>query len=74
MTVVDQITADQAPLLCLTADGAFWSAFGPTVRNGRVDTDLLLTRQTAPVAVPAAAMLRVASGNPPGTDARLGIR
>lgn len=60
--------------LCLTADGAFWSAFGPTVRNGRVDTDLLVTRQTAPVAVPAEAMVRIASGTPRGDDARLGIR
>jgi len=66
--------ADFAAELCLTADGAFWSAFGPTVRNGEVDTDLLVTRQTAPVSVPAAAMLRIARGAPRGDDARLGIR
>ena len=65
---------DLAPELCLTADGAFWSAFGPTVRNGRVDTDLLVTRQTAPVSVPAEAMVRIARGTPRGDDARLGIR
>ena len=65
---------DLAPELCLTADGAFWSAFGPTVRDGRVDTDLLVTRQTAPVSVPAAAMVRIARGTPRGDDARLGIR
>jgi uncharacterized Fe-S cluster-containing radical SAM superfamily protein len=66
--------ADLAPELCITADGAFWSAFGPTVRNGVVDTDLLITRTTAPLSVPANAMLRIASGQPKGNDASLGIR
>jgi organic radical activating enzyme len=66
--------ADLAAELCITADGAFWSAFGPTVRNGVVDTDLLITRTTAPLAVPANAMLRIASGQPKGNDASLGIR
>lgn len=65
---------DLAAELCLTADGAYWSAFGPTVRNGRVDTDLLVTRTTAPLRVPAEAMVRLASGRPAGTDATLGIR
>jgi uncharacterized Fe-S cluster-containing radical SAM superfamily protein len=66
--------ADLAPELCITADGAFWSAFGPTVRNGVVDTDLLITRTTAPLSIPANAMLRIASGQPKGNDASLGIR
>jgi uncharacterized Fe-S cluster-containing radical SAM superfamily protein len=66
--------ADLAAELCITADGAFWSAFGPTVRNGVVDTDLLITRTTAPLSVPANAMLRIASGQPKGNDANLGIR
>jgi organic radical activating enzyme len=66
--------ADLAPELCITADGAFWSAFGPTVRNGVVDTDLLITRTTVPLSVPANAMLRIASGQPKGNDASLGIR
>lgn len=65
---------DLAAELCLTADGAFWSAFGPTVRGGRVDTDLLVTRTTTPLQVPAAAMVRLAAGRPAGTDAVLGIR
>ncbi len=60
--------------LCLTADGAFWSAFGPTVRNGTVDTDLLISRVTSPVEFPANLMLRLAAGRPPGADATLGIR
>ena len=65
---------DLSPELCITADGAFWSAFGPTVRNGRVDTDLLITRTTAPLSVPANAMLRIAEARPRGADATLGIR
>lgn len=66
--------ADLPSELCITADGSFWSAFGPTVRNGVVDTDLLITRTTAPLSVPANAMLRIASGQPKGNDASLGIR
>jgi sulfatase maturation enzyme AslB (radical SAM superfamily) len=65
---------DLAAELCITADGAFWSAFGPTIRNGRVDTDLLITRRTAPLSFPANAMLGLALGRPPGNDATLGIR
>ena len=71
------VTATHADLpaeLTLTADGAFWSPFGPTVRDGRPDTDLLVTRTSDPLSVPAAAMARIAAGRPPGDDARLGIR
>lgn len=60
--------------LCITADGAFWGSFGPTVRNGRLDTDLLLTRTILPLSIPAAALLAAVDGLPAGTDARLGIR
>ncbi len=60
--------------LTITADGAFWGSFGPTVRSGRLDTDLLLTRTILPLAVPAAALLAASRGMPAGTDARLGIR
>lgn len=62
------------PELTLTADGAFASPFGPTVRGGRLDTDLLVTRTTAPLSVPASALARVAGGREGGTDSRLGIR
>ena len=48
--------------LTITVDGAFWSPFGPTVRSGRLDTDLLITRNTMPLTVPVAAMLRLAQG------------
>ena len=62
--------ADLPAELTVTADGAFWSPFGPTVHGGRLDTDLLLTRTTRPLSIPAAAMLRVAgaAGQRPGTD------
>ena len=54
--------ADLPAELTITADGAFWSPFGPTVSRGRLDTDLLITRATRPLAIPAAAMLRLARG------------
>lgn len=60
--------------LTISADGAFWGSFGPTVRNGRLDTDLLLTRTILPLDVPATALLTALSGLPAGNDARLGIR
>ncbi|MDH4144449.1 MAG: radical SAM protein [Acidimicrobiia bacterium] len=60
--------------LTVTVDGAFWSPFGPTMRDGRVDTDLLLTRTVEPLAVPAAALERLVAGRPPGDDAGIGIR
>ena len=60
--------------LCITADGSFWSPFGPTVVNGRLDTDLLITRTINPLRVPAEAMARLATGRPAGADAQLGIR
>ncbi|MEJ7893996.1 MAG: radical SAM protein [Solirubrobacteraceae bacterium] len=62
------------PELTLTADGAFASPFGPTIRDGRLDTDLLVSRTTAPVAFPAALLARAAGAHAPGSDARLGIR
>ena len=66
--------ADLPPELTVTADGAFWSPFGPTVVDARLDTDLLVTRTTDPLSIPAAAMARLADASPPGDDARLGIR
>jgi MoaA/NifB/PqqE/SkfB family radical SAM enzyme len=60
--------------LTITADGAFWGSFGPTVRNGRLDTDLLLTRTILPLSVPADALLAALGGMPEGHDAALGIR
>lgn len=73
----DAVTVTQAdlpPELTVTADGAFWSPFGPTVRDGRLDTDLLLTRTVDPLAVPAEAMLAAVRGRPPGEDTVLNVR
>ena len=71
---VDALPGDLPPELTITADGAFWSPFGPTVRDGVPDTDLLVTRTTRPLSTPAAALLRLVAGRPPGSDAQLGIR
>jgi MoaA/NifB/PqqE/SkfB family radical SAM enzyme len=71
---VDAGPADLPAELTITADGAFWSPFGPTVHGGRLDTDLLVTRTTMPLRVPAAALLRLVQGRPPGTDSQLNIR
>ncbi len=60
--------------LTVAAAGAFWGSFGPTVRAGRLDTDLLLTRTILPLEVPAMALLAALTGLPPGNDASLGIR
>jgi MoaA/NifB/PqqE/SkfB family radical SAM enzyme len=66
--------ADLPAELTITADGAFWSPFGPTVHGGQLDTDLLITRTTTPLRVPAAALLRLVRGRPPGADTQLNIR
>ena len=57
------VTFDDVPAeLTLTAEGAYWSPATPTVSDGRLDTDYLLTRTIVPLAIPAGAMLRVAAG------------
>lgn len=65
---------DLEPELTLSADGAFWSPFGPTVQRGVLDTDLLLTRTIRPLSRPLAAMLTVAGARPEGADSTLNIR
>jgi MoaA/NifB/PqqE/SkfB family radical SAM enzyme len=66
--------AELDPELTITADGAFYSPFAPTVAGGRLDTDLLVTRAIRPLATPAEALARIVAGRPPGEDASLGIR
>lgn len=66
--------ADIPSELTITADGAFWGSFGPTVRMGRLDTDLLLTRIVLPLSRPAEVLLGLLNGMPAGNDVRLGIR
>ena len=65
---------DLEPELTITADGAFWSPFAPTVRGGVLDTDLLLTRTVRPLSRPLDAMLIVAGARPDGADTALNIR
>lgn len=62
--------ADLPAELTITADGAFWSPFGPTVHGSRLDSDLLITRTTRPLAIPVAAMLKIAgaAGRAPSPD------
>ncbi|MEO5843049.1 MAG: radical SAM protein [Acidimicrobiales bacterium] len=66
--------ADIPSELTVTADGAFWGSFGPTVRKGRLDTDLLLSRTVLPLSVPAGLLLGLLRDLPAGHDSRLGIR
>ncbi len=67
-------SSDLPPELTITADGAFWSPFGPTVHDGRLDTDLLLSRTTDPLGIPAELLLRLVDGRRPGADTTLNIR
>jgi MoaA/NifB/PqqE/SkfB family radical SAM enzyme len=62
---IEATVGDLPAELTITADGAFWSPFGPTVHGGRLDTDLLITRTTRPLTIPAEAMLRVAGAAGP---------
>lgn len=71
---IDAAVGDLPPELTITADGAFWSPFGPTVRQGRLDTDLLIMRTTRPLSRSAEALLRLVQGRPPGSDTLLNIR
>ena len=65
---------DLEPELTITADGAFWSPFAPTVRNGVLDTDLLLSRTVRPLRRPLDAMLTVVGARPEGADSTLNIQ
>ena len=71
---VDLGPSDVLPELTLTADGAFLHPFAPTVRHGRTDVDLLVSRQIAPLARAAERFIRVVSGMPAGADVERNIR
>lgn len=71
---VDAAQSDLPAELTVTADGAFWGPFGPTVKDGRLDTDLLITRTTLPLSVPAKALLGLLENRPQGADSTLNIR
>ncbi len=65
---------DVLPELTLTADGAFLHPFAPTVRSGRTDIDLLVSRQIAPLEMPARRFLSVVRDQPLGDDVVRSIR
>ncbi len=71
---VDAAQSDLPAELTITADGAFWGPFGPTVNGGKLDTDLLITRSTLPLSVPAEALLGLVENRPQGADSTLNIR
>lgn len=54
----------------VTADGLFWSPFAPTVRGGRLDTDLLVSRQTAPLEAGLRALVGLLGAAPPAEATR----
>lgn len=66
--------ADVLPELTVTADGAFLHPFAPTVRGGRTDLDLLVSRQTAPLSAALARFLAVVEEQPAGDDVVRSIR
>ncbi|MEC8380590.1 MAG: radical SAM protein [Myxococcota bacterium] len=47
------------PELTLTSEGAFWTPFGPTYRQGRLQTDLLICRTVAPLNKPVQQLLNI---------------
>lgn len=73
-TGVPANTGSLPPELTITSDGSFWSPFAPTVQNGRLDTDLLLTRTVTPLSRPTEILMRLVQGRPAGADVTLGIR
>jgi hypothetical protein len=71
---VDLGPTDVLPELTITADGAFLHPFAPTVRHGRTDIDLLVSRQTTPLTHAADKFIRIVSGLPAGADVVRNIR
>jgi MoaA/NifB/PqqE/SkfB family radical SAM enzyme len=48
----------------ITVDGLFWSPFAPTMTGGRLDTDLLVSRQTQPLETAMQAFIGLVSDVP----------
>jgi MoaA/NifB/PqqE/SkfB family radical SAM enzyme len=48
----------------ITVDGLFWSPFAPTMTGGRLDTDLLVSRQTQPLEAAMQAFLGLVTDVP----------
>jgi hypothetical protein len=47
-----------------TVDGLFWSPFAPTVRGGRLDTDLLVSRRILPIEAGVRTFMGLLTGAP----------
>jgi MoaA/NifB/PqqE/SkfB family radical SAM enzyme len=58
----------------VTVEGVYWSPFGATVRNGRMDTDLRVSETILPLAEPIGRLLDLADARPGGNDGLIGIR
>ena len=65
---------DLEPELTVTVDGVFWSPFGPTVTDGVLDIDLLVTRNADPLQAALHRLLDLVQQRPPGDDKVLNIR
>lgn len=63
---IDELPAEAT----VTVDGLFWSPFAPTIRGGRLDTDLLVSRQVRPLASGMRAFLGLLSAAPLAEAAR----
>jgi MoaA/NifB/PqqE/SkfB family radical SAM enzyme len=63
---IDELPAEAT----VTVDGLFWSPFAPTVRGGRLDTDLLVSRRTSPLAEGMRSFLGLVGGVPPAEATR----
>ena len=62
------------PELTVTSDGAFLHPFAPTIRGGRTDLDLLVSRQTDPLSAALERFLAIVSEQPAGDDVKRSIR
>jgi MoaA/NifB/PqqE/SkfB family radical SAM enzyme len=71
---VDPGPQEILPELTLTADGAFLHPFAPTVRRGRTDLDLLVSRRIAPLEWPLRRFLAIVAEQPVGDDVVRSIR
>lgn len=61
------------PELTLTTAGAFWSPFGPTYLNGKLQTDLLICKTTQPLSKPVQQMLSLISNTPHNPEQQEGF-
>jgi MoaA/NifB/PqqE/SkfB family radical SAM enzyme len=67
--------AELFPELTLTADGAFWSPFGPTtIAGGGIDATLRVCEKIEPLGVPAGELAGRVARRATGADALLGVR